>query len=183
MRTLTSPGQQADFLDGEVLVAEMTSPDWVPAMRRASALITDGGGVTCHAAIVSRELRLHLRSRHRQRHYELAHRTRSHRRRSYRQRSTPAPRLITVQRPSQPLPEPVSHWRLGCTSIWPSPSVPTRSLRCRWTVWACCELPGVLSLHPPTGSVQPRAGPTRPRRRFHPQPPSHDPLCPYRLGA
>ncbi len=43
---------------GEVLVAPMTTPDWVPAMRRASALVTDGGGVTCHAAIVSRELRV-----------------------------------------------------------------------------------------------------------------------------
>src|SRR5512132_3137520 len=58
VRILTSPNQQADFLDGEVLVAEMTSPDWVPAMRRAAGLITDGGGVTCHAAIVSRELQL-----------------------------------------------------------------------------------------------------------------------------
>jgi pyruvate,water dikinase len=58
VRILTSPGQQGELLDGEVLVAEMTSPDWVPAMRRASALITDGGGVTCHAAIVSRELQL-----------------------------------------------------------------------------------------------------------------------------
>ncbi len=37
---------------GEVLVAPMTSPDWVPTMRRAAALVTDGGGVTCHAAIV-----------------------------------------------------------------------------------------------------------------------------------
>jgi len=34
----------------------MTSPDWVPTMRRAGALVTDGGGMTCHAAIVSREL-------------------------------------------------------------------------------------------------------------------------------
>jgi pyruvate, water dikinase len=41
-----------------VLVATMTTPDWVPAMRRAAALVTDGGGVTCHAAIVSRELRV-----------------------------------------------------------------------------------------------------------------------------
>jgi pyruvate,water dikinase len=41
---------------GEVLVASMTSPDWVPTMRRAAALVTDGGGVTCHAAIASREL-------------------------------------------------------------------------------------------------------------------------------
>jgi len=43
---------------GEVLVAPMTTPDWVPTMRRAAALVTDGGGITCHAAIVSRELRL-----------------------------------------------------------------------------------------------------------------------------
>ena len=34
----------------------MTSPDWVPTMRRAAALVTDGGGMTCHAAIVTREL-------------------------------------------------------------------------------------------------------------------------------
>ena len=34
----------------------MTTPDWVPTMRRAAALVTDGGGMTCHAAIVSREL-------------------------------------------------------------------------------------------------------------------------------
>lgn len=56
VRILTSPDQGVDFLDGEVLVAAMTSPDWVPTMRRASALVTDGGGITCHAAIVSREL-------------------------------------------------------------------------------------------------------------------------------
>jgi pyruvate,water dikinase len=43
---------------GEILVAPMTTPDWVPTMRRAAALVTDGGGVTCHAAIVSRELRV-----------------------------------------------------------------------------------------------------------------------------
>jgi pyruvate, water dikinase len=41
---------------GEVLVAPMTTPDWVPTMRRAAALVTDSGGLTCHAAIVSREL-------------------------------------------------------------------------------------------------------------------------------
>ncbi|HEU5268750.1 MAG TPA: phosphoenolpyruvate synthase [Jatrophihabitans sp.] len=56
VRILTSPDQQDQLQDGEVLVAPMTSPDWVPAMRRAAALITDGGGMTCHAAIVSREL-------------------------------------------------------------------------------------------------------------------------------
>lgn len=42
--------------DGDVLVARMTAPDWVPLMRRAGAIVTDSGGMTCHAAIVSREL-------------------------------------------------------------------------------------------------------------------------------
>ena len=41
----------------------MTSPDWVPAMRRAAALVTDGGGMTCHAAIVSPRARRALRGR------------------------------------------------------------------------------------------------------------------------
>jgi pyruvate,water dikinase len=41
---------------GEILVAPMTNPDWLPTLRRASAVVTDGGGMTCHAAIVSREL-------------------------------------------------------------------------------------------------------------------------------
>jgi pyruvate,water dikinase len=44
------------FRDGEVLVAAMTDPDWEPVLRRASAVVTDQGGRTCHAAIVSREL-------------------------------------------------------------------------------------------------------------------------------
>ena len=43
-------------IDGDVLVAEMTTPDFVPAMKRASAIVTDRGGRTAHAAIVSREL-------------------------------------------------------------------------------------------------------------------------------
>ncbi|NMA86966.1 MAG: phosphoenolpyruvate synthase [Tissierellia bacterium] len=42
--------------DGDILVTIMTNPDMVPAMRRASAVVTDEGGRTCHAAIVSREL-------------------------------------------------------------------------------------------------------------------------------
>jgi pyruvate,water dikinase len=49
--------EQADELnEGEVLVTHMTAPDWVPLMRRAAAIVTDSGGMTCHAAIVSREL-------------------------------------------------------------------------------------------------------------------------------
>jgi pyruvate,water dikinase len=43
---------------GEVLVTRMTSPDWVPIMRRAAAIVTDAGGMTSHAAIVARELGL-----------------------------------------------------------------------------------------------------------------------------
>ena len=49
-------GRTAGFAAGSVLVAEMTSPDWVPLMRRAAAIVTDSGGTTSHAAIVSREL-------------------------------------------------------------------------------------------------------------------------------
>jgi pyruvate,water dikinase len=56
VRVLTSATQSAQLQPGEVLVAPMTSPDWVPLMRRASAIVTDAGGMTSHAAIVSREL-------------------------------------------------------------------------------------------------------------------------------
>jgi pyruvate,water dikinase len=45
-----------EFKQGEILVTEMTAPDWVPAMRKSAAIVTDSGGMTCHAAIVSREL-------------------------------------------------------------------------------------------------------------------------------
>jgi pyruvate,water dikinase len=45
-----------DFKKGEVLVTEMTDPDWEPIMKIASAIVTNSGGRTCHAAIVSREL-------------------------------------------------------------------------------------------------------------------------------
>ena len=45
-----------DFVDGSVLVTSTTDPDWVPIMKRASAIVTDHGGRTSHAAIVSREL-------------------------------------------------------------------------------------------------------------------------------
>ncbi|MEE0489989.1 MULTISPECIES: phosphoenolpyruvate synthase [Methanosphaera] len=44
------------ILDGDILVTTMTTPDMVPAMKRANGIVTDEGGVTCHAAIISREL-------------------------------------------------------------------------------------------------------------------------------
>lgn len=46
----------SEFRDGDVLVTEMTDPDWVPIMKKASAIVTNKGGRTCHAAIISREL-------------------------------------------------------------------------------------------------------------------------------
>ncbi len=56
VRILETVSQSASLRSGEILVARMTSPDWVPLMRRAAAIITDAGGMTSHAAIVSREL-------------------------------------------------------------------------------------------------------------------------------
>ncbi|WP_414640682.1 phosphoenolpyruvate synthase [Archangium sp.] len=58
VRVLRGPEEGKTLRKGEVLVAAMTSPDWVATMRRAVAIITDSGGMTSHAAIVSRELRL-----------------------------------------------------------------------------------------------------------------------------
>src|SRR3990167_5363977 len=53
---IRKPSEISKVKDGDILVAEMTNPDYVPAMRRASAILTDKGGRTSHAAIVSREL-------------------------------------------------------------------------------------------------------------------------------
>lgn len=58
VRVLRTP-QECDLLqDSEILVAPMTNPDWLPAIRRCAALVTETGGMTCHAAIVARELRV-----------------------------------------------------------------------------------------------------------------------------
>ena len=108
VRILTSPDQQTEFLDGEVLVAEMTSPDWVPAMRRAAGLITDGGGVTCHAAIVSRELQLPcvVGTGNATTSLRTGQEVTVDGRTGKVYAGVAAP--IIVQKPSQPLPEPVS---------------------------------------------------------------------------
>ena len=55
-RVVKNPEHLQEFRPGEILVADMTDPDWEPAMKMASAIITNRGGRTCHAAIVSREL-------------------------------------------------------------------------------------------------------------------------------
>ena len=56
VKLVNDPSEIDKVLTGDILVAEMTTPDFVPAMKRAVAIVTDRGGRTAHAAIVSREL-------------------------------------------------------------------------------------------------------------------------------
>ena len=56
VRVLSDVQDMHQFVPGEVLVADMTDPDWEPIMKRASAIVTNRGGRTCHAAIIAREL-------------------------------------------------------------------------------------------------------------------------------
>ncbi|MDP2631176.1 MAG: PEP/pyruvate-binding domain-containing protein [Candidatus Uhrbacteria bacterium] len=56
VRRVLYKDQIGEFKEGEILVAEGTTPDFVPAMKKAVAIVTDEGGITCHAAIVAREL-------------------------------------------------------------------------------------------------------------------------------
>ncbi len=53
---IASPAEMEHVRPGDVLVTDMTDPDWEPVMKRASAIVTNRGGRTCHAAIVAREL-------------------------------------------------------------------------------------------------------------------------------
>ncbi len=55
-RVVASPADMARVREGDVLVTDMTDPDWEPIMKRASAIVTNRGGRTCHAAIIAREL-------------------------------------------------------------------------------------------------------------------------------
>lgn len=56
VKIVNSPQDMANFHEGDILVSITTTPDIVPAMKRAAAIISDVGGLTCHASIVSREL-------------------------------------------------------------------------------------------------------------------------------
>ncbi len=58
VHVLLNPDKLKDFQAGDILVTSMTDPAWEPIMKRASAIITDRGGRTCHSAIISRELGL-----------------------------------------------------------------------------------------------------------------------------
>ncbi len=55
-RIINSVSEMSRVLQGDVLVADMTDPDWEPVMKRAAAIVTNRGGRTCHAAIIAREL-------------------------------------------------------------------------------------------------------------------------------
>lgn len=56
IKVIRNIGQIDQFKEGEILVTEKTDPDWEPIMKKARAIVTNRGGRTCHAAIVSREL-------------------------------------------------------------------------------------------------------------------------------
>ncbi len=56
VRILRKKSQITELEDGEILISTMTTPDFVPAMEKAAAIVTDEGGITCHAAVVAREL-------------------------------------------------------------------------------------------------------------------------------
>ena len=56
VHVILDPSRIDEFKEGEILVTEMTAPDWVPAMKKAKAIVTDSGGMTCHASIGSREM-------------------------------------------------------------------------------------------------------------------------------
>jgi len=57
VRIIKNKSQIATFRKGEILVSSMTTPIFLQAMNKASAIITDEGGVTCHAAVVAREIK------------------------------------------------------------------------------------------------------------------------------
>ncbi|GAB2804400.1 phosphoenolpyruvate synthase [Halomonas shantousis] len=56
VKVIMSPDEMDKIQPGDVLVTDMTDPDWEPVMKRASAIVTNRGGRTCHAAIIAREL-------------------------------------------------------------------------------------------------------------------------------
>ena len=58
VKILLSPKEIYKIEKGDILVATMTTPDYIPAMSKAAAIVTSEGGLTCHAAIVSRELKI-----------------------------------------------------------------------------------------------------------------------------
>ena len=139
-RRWTTPASSAP---GDVLVTHMTSPDWVPLMRTAAAIVTDSGGMTCHAAIVSRELGIpcvvgtgdattqasRRRARHRRRHRTASSpRAVGGRRRRRRRRAAPTGRVAAARAWSP---------ARGCSSTCPSPRRSSARPRSTSTASAC----------------------------------------------
>lgn len=58
VRVVSDPHDDRGFQDGDILVTSMTRPEFVPIMKKAGAVVTNEGGITCHAAIISRELKI-----------------------------------------------------------------------------------------------------------------------------
>ena len=58
VRIILNKNQFSQFNPGEILVTDMTSPEFVPLLKKAAGIITDEGGIMCHAAIVARELKI-----------------------------------------------------------------------------------------------------------------------------
>ena len=122
----------------------MTSPDWMSAIRRAAALVTDGGGVTCHAAIISRELGVPCVVGTRQAtrccatgRSSPSTATPARCARARRDRSRPRRRTAgEAPPPRRPLRGRTAHPGLREPGRWPS--TPRRSRRCRSTASGCC---------------------------------------------
>jgi phosphohistidine swiveling domain-containing protein len=57
VRVVMQKSTIGELLEGEILVASMTTPEYIPAMKKSAAFVTDEGGITCHAAIVAREMK------------------------------------------------------------------------------------------------------------------------------
>ena len=147
VRVLHTVEESRALEPGEVLVAPMTTPDWVPTIRRAAALVTDGGGMTCHAAIVSRELGVPCVVGTRRRHATRCATASS-------SPSTAAAGAIyegdqIASTPRRAVTVVAQQRRAGgqcargrsppaSTSTWRSPTTPRRSPPCRSTAWACC---------------------------------------------
>ena len=171
VRILRDPSEGKLLEAGEVLVAPMTTPDWVPIMRRAAALVTDGGGRTCHAAIVSREMGLPAvvgarRATELLRDGELVTvdgtlgvvttpRSATSATTDRTVAAVPTHPRSRRRRPRRPSAR-------SCTSTSPSPSGPGRRRPCRSTGSGCCE-PSSCSPRHSTACIPTSSSPTAAR--------------------
>ena len=163
VRVLRRPARARTLAAGRGARRADDEPDWVPTIRRAAALVTDGGGMTCHAAIVSPRARRAVRRRHPHApprrcttaswSPSTAPRARCTRARLGASAGGPRPpsQLDRPHRRSSP----TSRWRRASTSTWPSPTRPRR--------WPRCPVDGVgllraeFMLTDALGGVHPRA--------------------------